>query len=344
MQKKRTILFNLSGFKCATTWLSECFKSGRGAYSNYSTPYFSKFFPVPDIRRAREGYINRKIIYNARLRATLENLRTEDQLFMEKMKSHEFNNIDNTDEVALELIRLIEDYKGDIIYLGDPNIHFWMGSYFDTSAQKSINGEFALANYLNSLRSYGYEPRFLLIARSLLDQYKSYLKMILLDEKSVNLDDARRQLYDQILGLSEEAMLKTRIQDTIKIMAVNPLYALHCLGKQKGLNIDVDVFSFDSIQDSPKRIIESIANTYSIQNFHHNKSVSDVVNKSKAYEARDAEMIDKLAKRILYSDNCSSEVSIIKNLEQFVFKRLSESQQYLPTKISLNSFGIFDPV
>ena len=101
MPKKRTILFNLSGAKCATTWLSECFKSGRGAYSDYSTTYFSKFFPLPDIRHAREGFVNKKIIYNARLKASLENLRVEDQIFMNRAKSHEFKNIGNTDEVRL---------------------------------------------------------------------------------------------------------------------------------------------------------------------------------------------------------------------------------------------------
>ena len=338
MPKKRTILFNLSGAKCATTWLSECFKSGRGAYSDYSTTYFSKFFPLPDIRHAREGFVNKKIIYNARLKASLENLRVEDQIFMNRAKSHEFKNIGNTDEVAIELIQLIKGYEGDVIYLGDPNIHFWMGSYFDTLAQSS-DGEFALANYLSSLRKYGYEPRFMLIARPLIDQYRSFLKMVLFDEKSANIHDTRRRSYERFLELSEKSMLEARLQDTINVIAANPLYALHRLGKHKGVKINIDVFSFSSIRDNASKVLESIANTYSIKNFYHDNQVSRVVNKSKDYAQKDAEIIDKIAENIINSDDCSSELSVIKSIEPSVFQRLSDSRRYMPTQIPLESFG-----
>ena len=343
MDQKRTILFNLSGAKCATTWLSECFKSGRGAYSNYSTTYFSKFFPLPDLRHAREGYVSKKIIYGARLKASLENLRVEDQIFMDKAKSHEFRNIGSTDEVALELTRLIQDYKGDIIYLGDPNIHYWMKSYFDV-ASKLSDGKFALANYLNSLRKYGYEPRFMLIRRPLIDQYKSYLKMVLLNKKSANVDGTRRHTYEEFLGLSEDAMLEARIQDTVKIMAANPLYALHRLGKQKGLNINVDVFNFDSIRENASKFAESIANTYSIKNFCHDKSVSTVINKSKQYEARDAEIIDRVAEKIVNSSEYPPELLVMKSIEKFLLKKIPSTNRYLPTKIPLELFGQQIPI
>ena len=134
-------------------------------------------------------------------------------------------------------------------------------------------------------------------------------------------------------------MLEARLQDTINVIAANPLYALLRLGRQNGLNINVDVFSFNSIKDNAAKVTESIANTYSIKNFYHDNSVSRVVNKSKKYTPKDVEIIDRIAEKIINSNDCSPELSIIKSIEALVLQKLSDSKRYLPTRIPLDSFG-----
>ena len=290
------------------------------------------------MRFGSSGFVNPKVIYNARLDASLDKLNREDQIFMHKIATHSFKNIEDVEASALALIELIKDYKAETIYLGDPNIHFWLGSYFNRKFKSKypIN---PLTIYLKVLDRNNFEPHFMLVTRPLIDQYKSFLKMFYLDNKAVKKTNKKDGESANFLLSDEENMFRERFKDMERrIIGFSPLFAMHSLSKMQGVNLAIDIFDFNWIREDSGRFLESIASKYSIEQFHNQTAAPSIVNKSMQYRNKDAELIDRIAERVINAKNLPPVGSLSKDIDQTLTSLLSSTKKFSPVKVTTDQF------
>ena len=326
MAKK--IIFNLSGYKSATTWLSSVFAKNNCSSYRYFAPIISKHYPLPDFELSEKtGFV--KLYPNP-----LENLGSsslltpEDKIFLLNYRKHNFFGAQYSpvSSILSKTFQLLEPYTQKSLYLGDPNNHKIISKFFRFmyKSDSSINH---FEHFLEFFDKRGFHVEFMMLYRPMSDQMKSYIKMYLGDKDAVtcNSSQGKNALFMHQKLEDQWRLIKNAF--TPFLWKINPLLSIYKLAEKTPINLRIRVFSYNDLRQDSRAFLDSINQRYLIMKDGRDLENPPIPNISMQYPVEFSRSIDKFVDAIINDEiNWSQELREVLGFEKLLNKGFAQSK------------------
>ena len=324
----KKIIFNLSGYKSATTWLSSVFAKNNCSSCTYFSPIISKHYPLPDFELSeKSGFV--KLQPNPLQNLGPDSILTpEDKLFLLNYRKHSFLGADRlkVNSVLSRMFQLLEPYMDKSLYLGDPNNHRIVSKFFRFLYESDLSTEH-FEHFLEFFDKRGFQLEFMMLYRPVSDQMKSYIKMYLGDKGAVTCNSSQEK---NALFMNQEPQDQWRLIKnafTPFLWKANPLLSMYKLVEKTPVNLRIRVFSYNDLRQDSRAFLDSINQRYLIMKDSRDLENPLIPNISMQYPVEFSRSIDKFVDAIVNDEiNWSQELREVLEVEKLLNKGFSQAK------------------